>query len=80
VGKPVVCSGRGETQTVIERYGSGIMVPPGDPRALAEAILRFGSDPKFYEVVARNSRKVAIQHYPLSILARGIETLMEASR
>jgi glycosyltransferase involved in cell wall biosynthesis len=79
VGKPVVCSGRGETQTLIENYKPGIMVPPGDPTALAEAILRFESDTKFYKATARNSRELAIQRYPLSILARRIEALTEAT-
>jgi len=79
VGKPVVCSGRGETQIVIEKYNSGIMVPPSDPRALAEAILRFESDTEFYKTTARNSRELAIRRYPLSILARRIEALAEAS-
>jgi glycosyltransferase involved in cell wall biosynthesis len=79
VGKPVVCSGRGETKTLIENYKPGIMVPPGDPTALAEAILRFESDTKFYKATARNSRELAIQRYPLSILARRIEALTEAS-
>jgi glycosyltransferase involved in cell wall biosynthesis len=79
VGKPVVCSGRGETQTVIENYRPGIMVPPGDPRALAEAILRFESDIELYEAAARNSRELAIQRYPLSILSRRIEALTEAT-
>jgi colanic acid biosynthesis glycosyl transferase WcaI len=80
VGKPVVCSGRGETQAVIEKYKPGIMVPPDDSKALAEAILRFESDPEFYRVTAQNSRELAIQHYPLSILARRIETLMEVGQ
>jgi colanic acid biosynthesis glycosyl transferase WcaI len=79
VGKPVVCSGRGETKTLIEKYKPGIMVPPGDPKALAEAILRFESDTEFYKATARNSRELAIQRYPLSMLARRIEALMEAS-
>jgi glycosyltransferase involved in cell wall biosynthesis len=79
VGKPVVCSGRGETRTLIENYKLGIMVPPGDPTALAEAILRFESDTKFYKAAARNSRELAMRRYPLSILARRIEALTEAS-
>jgi glycosyltransferase involved in cell wall biosynthesis len=78
VGKPVICSGRGETQTVIEDYKPGIMVPPGDPISLAEAILRFESDAEFYKTTARNSRELAIRRYPLSILARRIEALTEA--
>ena len=79
VGKPVVCSGRGETQTVIEDYKLGMMVPPGEPEALAEAILRFESDTELYKATARNSRELAIRHYPLSMLARRIEALTEAS-
>jgi colanic acid biosynthesis glycosyl transferase WcaI len=75
VGKPVVCSGRGETEIVMNQYKPGIMVPPNDPQALAEAILRLKLDAQFYEASARNARALAIQRYSLPTLSYRIQTL-----
>jgi colanic acid biosynthesis glycosyl transferase WcaI len=79
VGKPVVCSGRGETEIVMNEYKPGIMVPPNDPEALAEAILRLELDAQFYEASARNARALAIQRYSLLTLFHRIQTLAHAS-
>jgi len=40
VGKPVIMAVGGEAASLIERSGSGLCVPPGNPEALAEAALR----------------------------------------
>ena len=78
VGKPVICSGRGETEIVMKEYMPGIMVQPGDPEALANAILRLEGDAQLYAVSARNAREVATRRYGLSTLSRRIEVLVEA--
>lgn len=42
---PIVSNIPGETQRLLERVGAGVSVPPGDPHALAEAILALRDDP-----------------------------------
>jgi hypothetical protein len=78
VGKPVICSGRGETGIVMKEYMPGIMVPPGDPEALASAILRLEGDAQLYAVSAKNAREVATRRYCLSTLSHRIEALVDA--
>lgn len=78
VGKPVVCSGLGETETIMKEHMPGLMVRPGDPETLAEAILKLAGDKKFYETSARNARELAIKRYSLSTLSQRIESLAEA--
>jgi glycosyltransferase involved in cell wall biosynthesis len=38
VGRPVILSAAGEAEDIVERAGSGIVVAPEDPRALADGI------------------------------------------
>jgi len=75
VGKPVVCSGRGETLMVIAEYTPGIMVAPDDPQALADAIIRLHDDAAFYKTSSENSRRLALERYSLGILSHRIELL-----
>ncbi|MGG5260596.1 glycosyltransferase family 4 protein [Phycicoccus avicenniae] len=44
-GHPVIGAVRGDAASVIADSGSGIVVPPGDARALADAIARFAELP-----------------------------------
>jgi len=43
--RPVVLAARGEAARLIEREGCGVVVPPEDPRALAEALSALAADP-----------------------------------
>ncbi len=77
VGKPVVCSGRGETEVVLKEYQPGIMVPPSQPEALAEAILRLHDNKRLYETSAKKARELALARYGLATLAQRIEGLVQ---
>jgi glycosyltransferase involved in cell wall biosynthesis len=45
-GRPVVLAARGEAARLVEREGCGLVVPPEDPRALAEALAALAADPE----------------------------------
>jgi colanic acid biosynthesis glycosyl transferase WcaI len=40
-GKPVLASVNGEVARIVDEYGAGISVPAGEPKLLADAILKF---------------------------------------
>ena len=44
-GKPVIATDVGELGPTVRRHGLGLVVPPHDPAALAEALLTLGRDP-----------------------------------
>jgi glycosyltransferase involved in cell wall biosynthesis len=44
-GRPVVLAARGEAARLVERERCGLVVPPEDPRALAEALSALAADP-----------------------------------
>lgn len=79
VGKPVICSGRGETEQLMNEYEPGIMVGPDDPKAFADAVLRLYEDRTLYEHAAKESRELALERYGLPILSRRIEELVQRS-
>ena len=43
--RPVVASVAGEAARIVERSGGGVVVPPGDARAIADAVLRLRDTP-----------------------------------
>jgi len=77
VGKPVICSGMGETETIMKEHAPGVIVRPNDPEALAEAILKLEADKHLYDASARNARELAIQRYGLATLSRRISELVQ---
>ena len=45
-GKPVVVTDVGELRATVEPHGTGLVVPPNDPAALAGAIARLAEEPR----------------------------------
>ncbi len=61
-GKPVIGTDHGGT-TEFLRGGAGILVPPSDPAALADAITRVLDDPDLRESLAREARcRIGTEH------------------
>jgi colanic acid biosynthesis glycosyl transferase WcaI len=75
VAKPVICSARGETETIVSIHKVGIAVPPEQPAALAEAILRLYFDRELCRSFGRNARALAESHFSLDNTATKIEAL-----
>jgi glycosyltransferase involved in cell wall biosynthesis len=53
-GRPAVLAARGESAALLTRTGAGLVVPPEDPEALAEAWSRLLADP--FEAAAMGAR------------------------
>jgi colanic acid biosynthesis glycosyl transferase WcaI len=51
---PVVCTNRREVRGLLEDARAGILVPPEDPGAIAEAILRLKGNPELSRELGRN--------------------------
>ena len=58
-GKPVVATRTGDFPAQVEETGAGLVVPPEDPMALAEAIVELLTDDERRAEMAANSRKQA---------------------
>ncbi|HWX15242.1 MAG TPA: glycosyltransferase family 4 protein [Chthoniobacterales bacterium] len=62
-GRPVVATKVGDIPEIIEPRQNGLLVEPGDSKALAAAILEFLSDQKLAAHCATNGLRYARQHF-----------------
>jgi glycosyltransferase involved in cell wall biosynthesis len=63
--KPIVCTDVGVVGEVLEDRVSGLIVPPEDPVALAEAIRRLLREPTFAAGLAARAREAAVAHFDI---------------
>jgi glycosyltransferase involved in cell wall biosynthesis len=61
---------------VIEHERTGLLVPPGDPQALAQAVLRLLRDDPLAAQLARAARQQALEHHGMDLMLRRYEQLI----
>ncbi len=62
-GKPVIAIKSGGVQELIQHEQTGLLVKPGDPPALAEAILRLMNDPEMRQRIGQQAKLYAHNHF-----------------
>jgi colanic acid biosynthesis glycosyl transferase WcaI len=63
-GKPILASVNGEVSRVVNEYGVGISVPAGEPKLLADAVLKFKNSSKEELILmAENSKRCHAENY-----------------
>lgn len=62
-GVPVVASGISGIPELVHDGVSGLLVPPGDPRALARALRLLDDDPELRERLARAGRETVVREF-----------------
>lgn len=73
-GLPVVATRVGELPAALEEGRLGVLVPPGDPAALADALARLRDDPGSRRRLGRAGRESAVQdHDWTSVVGRTLE-------
>jgi glycosyltransferase involved in cell wall biosynthesis len=74
-GLPVVATRVGGTPALIEAEHSGLLVPPGDPSALAQAILKLVRSPALAAELAARARAHALAEFGMSRMLERVEAL-----
>lgn len=59
---------------------SGLLVPPADPRALADAVLRLAGDPALRDRLGQAARQRVVERFDLGAMVRAHESLYSAIR
>lgn len=70
-GVPVIFSGTGEGARLVQSAQAGLAVPPENPRALAEAVVRIVNDPDLAGRFGQNGRTYAEKHLAWPALIEG---------
>ena len=68
LGRPVVATAVGGVPEVVLHEKTGLLVPPENPPATAEALLRIANDPAFAKSLGEQGKQHAIQHYSLEAM------------
>ncbi|SKC40606.1 glycosyltransferase family 4 protein [Krasilnikoviella flava] len=69
-GLPVVASAVGELPDALEHGGAGVLVPPGDAAALADALVGLAHDPDRRAALGARARAVAVERHDWSVVVR----------
>jgi glycosyltransferase involved in cell wall biosynthesis len=77
LSRPVVASNVGGIPEMIEDGVTGLLVPPGDPKALAGAIVRLLSDHPLADMLARRGHDLVHDHFCVELMTSQIETLYD---
>lgn len=75
LGKPVVATGAGGVPEIVEDGVTGLLVPPGDVKAMARAISRLAADPGLRVRLGRAGRERVSTRFAISAQARATEAL-----
>jgi glycosyltransferase involved in cell wall biosynthesis len=73
VGIPVIATNRGGPLDIISSADEGALVPPRDPRALANAIQSLAADDERRTAIIRNARQRVEKHFDIRTIVPRIE-------
>ena len=77
-GKPVIASRVGPMPEMVEDGVSGLLVPPTDPVALADAVDRLMSSPELSLRMGQRGQELAAKRFSISSAVQSMENLYRA--
>lgn len=76
-GLPIVATQVGGNPSLVEHEATGLLVPPADPAALAEAIIRLIDEPAFAAELAARGRDRIRSEFGMDLMMARIEAVYE---
>ena len=77
-GKPVIAPRLGGPLEIISDGVDGILIEPGNPRVLAQAISRLLQEPEFTKDIAVKARGKARQKFDIRKYAKDFDTIFKS--
>jgi starch synthase len=80
MARPVIMTRTGAlpTEIDVEKCGCGILVPPDNPQALADAIETLANDPARAEAMGLKGRELAERYYNIDRYANDLHKFFES--
>ena len=75
LGKPIICCSNGESAQYIESTKSGIVVSPGNPKALADGVSRLYQDEVLTWELGANGQKYVNQNMTVEKIGERVSNL-----
>lgn len=76
-GRPVIATALPGTALANEVAGAGLITPPGDAEALADAISTLLDDPECRREMGREARAAALRRWDMSSILKNLETRLK---
>lgn len=76
-GKPILLAIDGVIRQVVEEAQAGIFVPPGNPQALAKAVLYLSENPQLCRQMGEKGRIAAVTHFERAQQAAQLNQILE---
>jgi len=76
VAKPLVAALWGEGAEMVETARCGLVVEPGDPRALRDAVEKLAADPELAKTLGRQGREYVVAHFDRDAIAERLRALL----
>jgi glycosyltransferase involved in cell wall biosynthesis len=67
-GRPVVATDAGGVRDVVLHGHTGLLVPPGNPRALAESVIRLATNREEADRLASNASERVRREFSLQVM------------
>jgi glycosyltransferase involved in cell wall biosynthesis len=74
--KPVLAAQAGETARLVEESGGGVVVPAGDPHAIANAVLTLYKHPVLRLRMGKSGRRYVEANYSRAAIAARLERVL----
>ena len=79
VGKPIICCATGQPARYIEETGSGIVVKPGDSKAIAKTVLYLKQNEKERKKLGENGRRYVLENLRIERIGETMRVVLEKS-
>jgi starch synthase len=77
---PIVASRVGQIPDILDDGRTGLLVPPGETAAFAQALLALGQDPGLRQELGANARAKAVQCFSWDRVLAGIRAALQPAR
>lgn len=78
-GKPVIVMAKSDTGLALEVEKAGIVIPPGDVRALVDAVCSLANDPRLCSSLGRAARTAAVSQWDKTAILDGLQQMLKLS-
>lgn len=79
-GKPILCCSSGQPGRYVSKSASGIVIKPGDFKALAEAVLKLKNRPELARVLGENGRKFVQREASINSVGLKMKTVFQNAK